>query len=88
MKQTAHCLLLALLGTATAVWAVDPKLNSTSPVGLQRGTEAVLTFDGQRLDDTQEVLLYAPGVEVLKIEEKTATTVKVRVKIAADCPLG
>ncbi len=88
MKETMKLALLFTLGTATAVWAVDPKLSSTSPAGMQRGTEAVLTFNGQRLDDTQEVLLYATGVEILKIEEKSATAVKVRVKIAADCPLG
>ena len=88
MKEMAKLALLLALGTATAVWAVDPKLRSTSPAGLQRGTEAVLTFTGDRLDDTQEVLLYAPGVEVLKIEEKTASAVKIRVKVAADCPLG
>ncbi len=88
MKEMMKLALLLTLGTATAVWAVDPKLNSTSPAGIQRGTEAVLTFNGQRLGDTQEVLLYATGVEILKIEEKSDTAVKVRVKIAADCPLG
>ncbi len=88
MKEMSKLVFLLALSTATAVWAVDPKLTSTSPAGLQRGTEAVLTFNGLRLDDAQEVLLYAPGVEVLKIEEKSDTAVKVRVKVAADCPLG
>lgn len=83
-------LLLALACCTTAVQASDPTLSVITPRGVQRGQEHVLTFTGARLSDTQEVLFYEPGFEVIKIEPdpKNANRVRATVKVAADCPLG
>ncbi len=88
-NQRLACLCLSLLlGSATSVFAVAPRLSSIAPAGVQRGTEAELTFNGDRLDDVQEVLFFEPGVTVLKLEEVKPKTVRARLKVAPDCPLG
>ena len=52
MKRTLICLGLAAVFT-TAL-AIDPRLSSISPAGVQAGKEVVLTFNGSRLDDAEE----------------------------------
>src|SRR5688500_17896952 len=69
-------------------FAASPSLGGISPVGAQRGTEAVLTFGGARLTDTQEVLVYYPGITVKKLEVVGDAAVKVTVQVAPDCRLG
>jgi hypothetical protein len=82
-------LALALLAaSALTAGAVAPSLRSTSPNGVQRGTETELKFEGARLGDAQEILLYEPGVKVLELKEVKDNYVLVRVKLDADCPLG
>ena len=81
-------IFLGLTGLISGALAIDPRLGSVSPPGVQAGTEVEMRFSGSRLDDAQEILFYKKGFEVLKIEEKTASAVRVRVKVSADCPLG
>ncbi|MEQ9409847.1 MAG: PPC domain-containing protein [Fuerstiella sp.] len=85
-------ILFTLLAAATACSAVasDPSLSVITPRGIQRGAEHVLTFSGARLQDTEEILFYEPGIEVIKIEpdEKNANIVRATVKVAPDCELG
>ena len=84
-------ILLALLVAASAsVQAADPTVSVVTPRGIQRGAEHVLTFSGARLRDTEQILFYEPGFEVVKIEpdEKNANIVRATVKVAADCELG
>lgn len=76
-----------MVSAALSCAAVSPKFNATSPAGAQRGTETDIRFNGQRLEDTQEIVFYSPGFEVLKLEP-TNNVVKARVKIAPDCRLG
>ena len=47
-----------------------------------------MSFSGSRLEDAEEILFYKKGFEVLAIEEKKAASVKAKVRITADCPLG
>src|SRR5260370_22661544 len=68
--------------------AVSPALGSIMPRGVQRGTEATLLFNGARLSDAKEILLYYPGVTVTKLEVVNDNQIKVSVKVAADCRLG
>jgi hypothetical protein len=70
------------------LFAASPVLNSVNPRGVQRGTDAVLLFNGGRLADAQEILLYYPGVSVAKLEVVNDAQVKATVKVAADCRLG
>jgi hypothetical protein len=72
--------VMAMVATALAT---APRLNSISPPGGQRGTELEVRFNGERLDDAQEVIFYGQGIEVLELK-----TNKARVKIAPDCRIG
>ena len=69
-------------------FAVSPQLTTTTPIGVQRGTEVELRFNGSRLADAKEILLFSPGVEIIRLEEVKDDHVTARIKIAADCQLG
>ncbi|MFO0260159.1 MAG: peptidase, partial [Planctomycetota bacterium] len=43
---------------------------------------------GERINETQEVLLYDSGIAVVKIEPVDANTIDVTVNVAAECRLG
>ena len=86
MKRTLICLGLA--AAFTTALAIDPRLSSISPAGVQVGKEVVLTFNGSRLDDAEEILFYKKGFEVVKLEATAANRVQATVKVAANCPLG
>jgi len=73
---------------AVSAMAIDPRLSSISPPGVQAGTEVELRFNGSRLDDAEELLFYKKGFTVVKLEEVAAGFVRAKVKVAADCPLG
>lgn len=87
-SRISFATLLVLMSTAAL--AADPSLTVITPRGVQRGAEHVLTFSGARLQDTEEILFYEPGVEVISIEPdaKNANIVRATVKVAADCKLG
>ena len=72
----------------SSAFASSPQLDLVTPRGVQRGTEAELILRGARLDGAEQVLFYRSGVEVLGLEQIDAASVKVRVKVAADCTLG
>jgi hypothetical protein len=69
-------------------FASSPHVTSLVPTGAQRGTELEVTFDGERLQDTEEVISYEPGLEVLKLNSVTNKQVKAQFKLAPDCELG
>lgn len=63
-------------------------MSGIAPRGAQRGTEAVVTFQGARLADAVEVIAYYPGIAVKKFEPVQDNSLKVTLAIAADCRLG
>ena len=67
MKQ--H-LLVVFLSAATAS-ASSPHLAAINPTGAQRGTQIEASFEGELLQDTEEVLCYEPGIQVLKLVSAT-----------------
>ena len=79
--------VIALLTISSAL-ASSPQLTVIVPRGVQRGTEAVLTFTGARLKDAEEIFFYEPGFEVKKIKPVNANSFKATIKIAPDCQLG
>lgn len=81
-------LALCFVAPSLLLAASSPQLNIVMPRGVQRGTEAELVLSGARLDAAEEAFLYRSGVEVLGLEQVDANNVKVRIKIADDCPLG
>jgi hypothetical protein len=81
-----------LLLAATSL-AATPVLTRITPPVAQRGTEVDVVFEGSRLADAQEALLYEPGITITKIEPskdpKTADKqVKAHLKISKDAALG
>src|SRR6266700_3310051 len=64
----ACLILLAIANTAAS-----PQLVRILSRGAQRGgdKDVVLTFEGQRLADAQEIFIYEPGLTVSKIEQPT-----------------
>jgi hypothetical protein len=81
------CLLFATL-FPTLARATSPRITGLTPVAAQRGTEVELRLTGQRLDDTQEIVFYEPGIEVGKVDAAKTNVVKAQLKVAADCRLG
>lgn len=69
-------------------FAASPQLGGIAPRGAQRGTEAVVTFQGARLGDAAEVVAYYPGIAVKKFEPVQDNALKVTLAIAPDCRLG
>src|SRR5437868_12873735 len=84
MKSLIALIALLSLIPLSAALAVAPKLNSILPTGAQRGSEVEVRFNGQRLDDTKEIVLYANGISVVKMEAEKTNVVKATLKIAAD----
>ncbi|QJW93576.1 PPC domain-containing protein [Frigoriglobus tundricola] len=80
--------LCGLCGLCGEILAASPSLGGIQPRGAQRGTEVALTFQGGRLADAQEVLVYYPGIAVKKTEVVNDATLKVTVAISPDCRLG
>lgn len=72
----------------TDVLASTPRLRRITPRGAQRGHEHQITFHGQRLSTTEEVLFHSSGMTATKIEIVSDTTVKVSIKVDSDCRLG
>ncbi|MBC8117395.1 MAG: pre-peptidase C-terminal domain-containing protein, partial [Candidatus Saccharimonas sp.] len=79
---------LAILCVASSAFAASPVLSNIQPRGGQRGTEVEVLFNGQRLEDAQELMIYEPGIEVAEFAVVSATQVKAKLKLAADCSLG
>jgi Bacterial pre-peptidase C-terminal domain len=77
---------LCLCGSTS--FAASPSLGGIYPRGAQRGTDAVLFFNGARLADAQEILYFTPGFSTTKLEAVNDNQIKVTVKIAPDCRLG
>src|SRR4051794_18753251 len=79
--------LLAILAASTAQ-AASPSLAAIRPIGGQRGSEVEVVLSGARLGDAQELLWYQPGIETVSLAKVDDNNVKVKLKIAADAPLG
>ncbi|MEZ5940545.1 MAG: pre-peptidase C-terminal domain-containing protein [Planctomycetaceae bacterium] len=83
----------ALLLLTVPTFAAAPRFTNVMPHGVQRGTEATITLSGANLEDAEELLLYDNGMEVIEFTQpedagQKARTVTVKLRIAADCPLG
>jgi len=69
-------------------FAVAPRLATLLPTGAQRGAEVEVRFGGQRLDDTQEIVFYGPGIRAEKLDAGKTNLCKAMFRIAPDCALG
>jgi hypothetical protein len=88
-RTPAWVLACALLAAAPALQArSSPSLSKILPRGAQRGTEIDVVLSGAQLKDARELLLYKPGIEVLKMAAENDTTLKASLRIAPDAALG
>jgi hypothetical protein len=81
-------LMLGVMFLAARVQATEPRLRSILPAGGQLGTELEVSFEGDRLQDSEEIFAYEPGLKVLKLNLVTNKVVKAQLKIEPDCRLG
>src|SRR5580765_47465 len=79
-------LILLLLGAASL--GASPELQFTLPRAAQRGTEADIIVQGNRLADAKELLFYSPGIAVTSLTPVDAQHVKVHVQVAKDAKIG
>ncbi len=75
-------------GFASTALADQPTLSMFSPAGCQRGTEVEVLIRGARLEDTKQLLLYDPGIEVVELAADGASKVKAKLRVADDCQPG
>jgi hypothetical protein len=88
MKRTARLFSL-LTATALPALAAYPEFNSIQPRGAQRGTDVEVTFSGNRLQDVEEIVSYNPAaIKALEFKAENPTTIKVKLHIEPNCPLG
>lgn len=87
--------LFALFVSAAAVdvFAAAPRFTNILPRGVQRGQEVTVSLSGANLEDAEELMLYDAGMEVLSFQhpdkdDQKGKVLTVRLKVAADCPLG
>lgn len=86
-----HVLLLATVITtliSADILAAKPSFSRISPPGFQRGQEIVVSLQGDRLKDTQEILYFEPGVSTKSIEAEDDKKVKVTLNVSPECRLG
>ncbi len=77
-----------LILSASFVLAAEPDVKSINPPGASRGAEIDVTFNGDRLEDGQGLLLYGPGITVKKVHDAKERGKRMTLAIAPDCPLG
>jgi hypothetical protein len=65
VRKICGIFLFALL--PLGVFATAPKLASVTPAGGQRGTEVQISFNGERLQDAEEIISYEPGLEMRRL---------------------
>jgi hypothetical protein len=73
--------------------AAAPRFSNILPRGVQRGQEVEVTISGSNLEDAEELMLYDRGLTVLSLQhpdqaDQRGKSLKVRLNVAADCPLG
>lgn len=84
-------LALGCLATTSTVFGAAPRFTQVLPRGVQRGAEVDLVLTGANLEDAEEVILYDTGLEILGFEipaDANGRRVNLKVRVAADCPIG
>ena len=75
-------IFLVAVSLSVPAFASSPVLTNILPRGAQRGVETEVVFNGQRLEDAQELMIYEPGIEVAEFAVVNGTQVKAKLKIA------
>lgn len=81
-------LIISLVGMAMPARAATPEFANSIPRGGQRGSELLVTFTGNRLDDAVELISHYPGITAKDLKVIDGKKVEATVVIAPDCQLG
>ena len=65
-----------------------PAISRIMPPAGQRGGECEVTVTGSRLDEATELFFEDGLIEQVGLEQSDGGTIKVKLRIPADCPLG
>lgn len=83
---------LLLVLAAASIVSAEPQhmVDYLYPRGGSRGASVQVTLNGRYLKDPREIIFYKPGIRVTEITpgDKPDESVKARLEIAPDCPLG
>lgn len=79
---TAFVALSLTTLVATTAMATLPEVTRLKPLGVRRGEETTVLFQGARLKDAHQVLTDVPGITILEV--KPIDNAKVEVKLKAD----
>src|ERR1043166_8476143 len=81
MRRTVLVAISLLSFISPLARATDPRLTSITPSGGQQGAELEVNFNGERLQDTEEIICYEPGIQITKLNSITNNLVKAQVKL-------
>ena len=81
-------LIVTLLLSAEAAYAVAPSLSQIIPRGGRRGTTADFTLTGGNLGDALDLLFYEQGITMNTLTVENDGSVKVNLTIAPEAELG
>jgi hypothetical protein len=81
-------LALALVMSASTLFAASPRLTIILPRGAQRGKDTELTFSGRLLADVEEIMFYEPGFSVKEFKPVNANSFKAVISVSPDARLG
>lgn len=89
MTQSSLFFAFTLLAGTISAMAAYPEFGGIQPRGGQRGTDVDVIFSGNRLADVEEIVSYNPSViKALEFKAENPTTIKVKLHIEPNCPLG
>lgn len=88
MNRTLATLAGGFLFGTCALPAASPTLNLVLPRGAQRGTDAVLEFQGDRLGDAEQVVSYSPELKVTAFKVESPQKITATVHIEPTAVLG
>src|SRR5262245_39450769 len=87
-SRISPLIIVGICTVSSAAVAASPSVESVSPGVGQRGTEFQLKLIGAGLTAAADVMLYSPGVECEELKPGSDNELLIRLKAAADCPLG
>src|SRR3954464_6657194 len=79
--KAAPAITFAIFLIGSIAQAASPSLTRINPPAAQKGTEAEITLEGQRLSDAKEILFYDSSIAVTKLTPVDDTHVKATLKI-------
>jgi len=88
LRRAAFCSGLLVITITTQPCQAAPAISRMMPPAGQRGAECEVTISGSRLDEAIELFFEDRLIEQVGLEQSDGKTVKVKLRIPADCPLG